>query len=61
MYLAARAILSRPGLRGLVAGGNISNFISVDVRVRGVVRALKELGVLAEGVPHHDTAEVHFA
>jgi succinyl-CoA synthetase beta subunit len=45
MYLAARAILSRPGLRGLVAGGNISNFISVDVRVRGVVRALKELGV----------------
>jgi succinyl-CoA synthetase beta subunit/citryl-CoA synthetase large subunit len=45
MYLAARAILSRPGLRGLVAGGNISNFIPVDLRVRGVVRALKELGV----------------
>jgi succinyl-CoA synthetase beta subunit len=45
MYLAARAILSRPGLRGLVAGGNISNFIPVDLRVRGVVRALRELGV----------------
>jgi succinyl-CoA synthetase beta subunit len=45
MYLATKAILSRPGLRGLVAGGNISNFIPIDVKVRGVVRALVELGV----------------
>jgi len=45
MYLATKAILSRPGLAGLVAGGNISNFIPIDVKVRGVVRALKELGV----------------
>jgi succinyl-CoA synthetase beta subunit/citryl-CoA synthetase large subunit len=45
MYLATRAILSRPGLKGLIAGGNISNFIPIDVKVRGVMRALKELGV----------------
>lgn len=45
MYLATKAILSRPGLQGLLAGGNISNFIPIDVKVRGVVRALKELGV----------------
>ncbi|HLA81320.1 MAG TPA: ATP-grasp domain-containing protein [Thermoleophilia bacterium] len=45
MYLATKAILGRPGLRGLIAGGNISNFIRVDVKVRGVVRALKDSGV----------------
>lgn len=45
MYLATKAILSRPGLKGLIAGGNISNFIPIDVKVRGVMRALKELGV----------------
>ncbi|HXJ78769.1 MAG TPA: ATP-grasp domain-containing protein [Candidatus Methylomirabilis sp.] len=51
MYLATKAILSRPGLRGLVAGGNISNFIPIDVKVRGVVRALAELGVDAARFP----------
>ncbi len=45
MYLATKAILSKPGLKGLIAGGNISNFIPIDVKVRGVMRALKELGV----------------
>jgi succinyl-CoA synthetase beta subunit len=45
MYLATKAILGRPGLAGLIAGGNITNFIPVDVKVRGVVRALRELGV----------------
>ena len=45
MYLATVAILSRPGLKGLIAGGNISNFIPIDVKVRGVIRALKELRV----------------
>lgn len=45
MYLATKAILARPGLAGLVAGGNITNFIPIDVKVRGVVRALRELGV----------------
>ncbi len=45
MYLATRAILSRPGLKGMIAGGNITNFIPIDVKVRGVVRALKDLEV----------------
>ena len=45
MYLATKAILSRPGLRGMIAGGNITNFIPIDIKVRGVVRALKDLGV----------------
>ncbi|MBI4540818.1 MAG: acetate--CoA ligase family protein [Gemmatimonadetes bacterium] len=51
MYLATKAILSRPDLAGLVAGGNITNFIPIDVKVRGVVRALKELGIDAERFP----------
>ncbi len=51
MYMATKAILSRPGLRGLIAGGNISNFIPIDLKVRGVVRALKELGVDARRFP----------
>jgi succinyl-CoA synthetase beta subunit len=45
MYLATKAILAKPGLKGLLAGGNISNFIPIDVKVRGVVRALQELAV----------------
>jgi succinyl-CoA synthetase beta subunit len=45
MYLATGAILAKPGLKGLLAGGNISNFIPIDVKVRGVVRALQELAV----------------
>ncbi len=45
MYLATKAILSRPGLKGMIAGGNITNFIPIDVKVRGVVRALKDLEI----------------
>ena len=45
MYLATTAILAKPGLKGLLAGGNISNFIPIDVKVRGVVRALQELAI----------------
>jgi succinyl-CoA synthetase beta subunit/citryl-CoA synthetase large subunit len=45
MYLATKAILSKSGLKGLIAGGNITNFIPIDIKVRGVMRALKELRV----------------
>jgi len=45
MYLATKAILSKPGLKGLIAGGNITNFIPIDVKVRGVMRALRELKI----------------
>jgi len=45
MYRATKAILSNPGLRGMIAGGNITNFIPIDVKVRGVMRALKELKI----------------
>ncbi|MBI4488351.1 MAG: acetate--CoA ligase family protein [Deltaproteobacteria bacterium] len=45
MYLATKAILSKPGLKGMIAGGNITNFIPIDVKVRGVMRALKELKI----------------
>ena len=51
MYLATRAILSQPGLKGLIAGGNISNFIPIDVKVRGVMRALEELGIDPQAFP----------
>jgi succinyl-CoA synthetase beta subunit len=45
MYLASRAILARPGLRGLIAGGNVKNFTRVDLQVRGIVRALRDAGI----------------
>ncbi len=45
MYLATKAILARRGLKGLLAGGNITNFIPIDIKVRGVMRALKELAI----------------
>jgi succinyl-CoA synthetase beta subunit/citryl-CoA synthetase large subunit len=45
MYLATKAILSKPGLKGMIAGGNITNFIPIDVKVKGVMRALKELKI----------------
>ncbi|MGH6943278.1 MAG: ATP-grasp domain-containing protein [Geminicoccaceae bacterium] len=51
MYLATKAILARPGLKGLIAGGNISNFIPVDVKVRGVMRALIELEIDPHAFP----------
>ena len=51
MYLATKAILSKPGLKGMIAGGNITNFIPIDIKVRGVMRALKELRVDAKKFP----------
>lgn len=45
IYLATRALLRRPGLRGLIAGGNVKNFTRVDQQVRGIVRALHDEGV----------------
>jgi succinyl-CoA synthetase beta subunit/citryl-CoA synthetase large subunit len=51
MYLATKAILARPGLKGLLAGGNITNFIPIDIKVRGVMRALKELNIDPETFP----------
>ncbi len=51
MYLATKAILSKSGLKGLIAGGNITNFIPIDVKVRGVMRALIELKVNPKRFP----------
>ena len=51
MYLATKAILALPGLKGLLAGGNITNFIPIDIKVRGVMRALKELKIDPETFP----------
>jgi succinyl-CoA synthetase beta subunit len=45
MYLATTAVLGKPGLKGLLVGGNITNFIPIDVKVRGVMRALKEAAI----------------
>lgn len=50
-YLATKAILSKSGLKGMIAGGNITNFIPIDIKVRGVMRALKELRVNAKEFP----------
>lgn len=45
MYRATRAVLRRPGLKGLITGANFANFTGIDIKVRGVVRALKESNV----------------
>lgn len=51
MRKSVLAVLKRPGLRGLIVGGNISNFIPIDVKVRGVVRALTEARVDTTRLP----------
>lgn len=45
MYEATKAVLRRPGLRGLLSGANFSNFAPIDVKVRGVVRAIQDLEI----------------
>jgi len=44
-YLATKAILSRPNVKGLLAGSPFINFIPVDIKVRGTMRALEELNI----------------
>jgi succinyl-CoA synthetase beta subunit/citryl-CoA synthetase large subunit len=51
MYLATKAILSKAGLKGMIAGGNITNFIPIDIKVRGVMRALMNLKVDPKSFP----------
>lgn len=45
MRRSVLAVLRRPGLKALIVGGNISNFIPIDIKVRGVVRALVDAGI----------------
>ena len=42
MRRAVKAVLTKPGIKGLLLAGNVSNFTRVDIKVAGVVRALKE-------------------
>ena len=42
---ATAAIVARPGIRGLIAGGNMSNFLPVDMRVRPIVEGLRDAGI----------------
>jgi succinyl-CoA synthetase beta subunit len=50
-YLATKAILSSPNVKGLLAGSPFINFIPVDVKVRGTMRALEEMGVDPQHFP----------
>lgn len=45
IYLTARALLARPRLCGLIAGGNVKNFTRVDIHIRAIVRALRDAGI----------------
>ena len=40
--LAVELLLTKPGLKGLVIAGNVSNFTKVDIKMKSVVRALKK-------------------
>ena len=51
MRQAVKAVLSKPGIRGLLLAGNVSNFTRVDIKVAGVVRALKEADLDFEKFP----------
>ncbi|MDI6893108.1 MAG: ATP-grasp domain-containing protein [Bacillota bacterium] len=51
VYGIARAILSKPGVRGLLVAHNITNNTQVDLVAEGVVRALDELGLDARSFP----------
>ena len=42
---AVAVVAARPGLRGFFAGGNISNFMPIDMRVRAIVDGLRDAGV----------------
>lgn len=45
VYGLVKAILSKPGVRGLVVSGNITNNTQVDVVSKGVVRAIQDQGI----------------
>ena len=47
----ARVVLEKPGVRGLFVAHNITNNTQVDVVARGVVQALKALGISASDFP----------
>ena len=51
MRRAVKAVLSKPGVKGLLLAGNVSNFTRVDIKVAGVVRALKEARLDFEKFP----------
>jgi succinyl-CoA synthetase beta subunit len=67
MCAATKLILSKPGLKGLLAGANFANFAPVDNKVRGIVQALKELNIDARKFPivmrfcgpNQDIAQAH--
>jgi succinyl-CoA synthetase beta subunit len=48
---ATAAIVARPGTRALIAGGNMSNFLPVDVRVRPIVRGLQDANIDPQRFP----------
>jgi len=45
VYGLARVIMSKPGVKGLFVAQNITNNTQVDIVARGVIRAIKELGI----------------
>jgi len=45
MRRMVKAVLRKPGLKGLVLASNVSNFARVNVRVAGIVQGLKEAGL----------------
>lgn len=43
VYTLARAVMTKPGVRGLWIVGAVANFSRVDVMMEGIIRALKEV------------------
>lgn len=51
VYGIAKAILSKPGVKGLLVAHNITNNTQVDLVAEGVIRALDELGLDPRSFP----------
>jgi len=45
VYGLTRGVLSKPGVKGLFVAHNITNNTQIDVMARGIVRALRDLGI----------------
>ena len=51
LYECIRAVLTHPRLRGLLLGGNLTGFSRVDMKMRALVRALRDERIDLARVP----------
>lgn len=50
-FIVTKAILFHPNVKSLVVGSNITAFVRVDLRIKGVLRALREMDINLDKFP----------